>query len=247
VKIKIDQNMKIRNFLKCGMIASVMLLAHASWAAEETDKQSGLREIAPVFDISFPGGNLTDFVTYLDKTVEAQVAKKPNLVFPDEARKVPVPKIELRSVDLRTLMIAMNMLLQRDYTWQQIGPSPTWVLMSRPDARKTQAYYIGHLLKKSGPKPAGDRTSTGFKVADITTALETVWQMDSAVKPELKYHEDTQMLVIRADHRQIQMAENVLNQLRGAVAEDALREDLERAKTAAPAPVTDQPKAPRAR
>jgi len=230
--------MKIRNLLEGGLMAAALLAVSESWAAEESNKHSAGAEgeRAGLLDISFPGGTLAEFVAYLDKAIQTHVrdATRANFLIADELKKTPVPKVELRSVDVGTLMSAMRVLVGQNYQWQQIGSS-TWVAISRPDARKTQAFYIGQLLRRAGEKPAKDEKLRGFTVADITTALETVWQMDSASKPELKYHEDTQLLVIRADLRQIQMAENVLNQLRGAVAEAALQEDQERAKRAVPA------------
>ena len=193
-----------------------MLLVNTAWAAEETNKQGRgggsmqPAEIAPVFDISFPGGTLEEFIEAVGKAVQAGVrnAPKPNLILPADARPVRMPKLELRSVDMRTLIAATTMLLQPEHMWQAAGGNNTFVLVTRADVRKTQAYYVGHLLKK-------------FKVADITTALETVWQMGSNAKTELKYHEDTQMLIVRADRSQIEMAENVLTQLRDALAVNA--------------------------
>jgi hypothetical protein len=207
--------MKIQTLLPLGIVASVILVSTAGWAAEETDKQgrggaTQPAEPAPVFDISFPGGTLEEFIEAVGKAVEAHVrnAPKPNLILPADARSVRMPKLELRSVDMRTLISATTMLLQPEHMWQPAGGNSTWVLITRADVRKTQAYYIGHLLKK-------------FKVADITTALETVWQMGSNAKTELKYHEDTQMLIVRADRSQIEMAENVLTQLRDSLAINA--------------------------
>jgi len=204
--------MKIKKILPLQIIISV-LLVNAAWAAEETNQQGGATqptEPASVFDISFPGGTLEEFIEAVGKALAAHVrnAPKPNLIVPADAKPVRMPKLELRSVDMRTLITATSMLLQPEHTWQPVGGKNTFVLVTRTDARKTQAYYIGHLLKK-------------FKVADITTALETVWQMGSNAKTELKYHEDTQMLIVRADRSQIEMAENVLTQLRDALAEQA--------------------------
>jgi len=207
--------MKIQKLLQLGIIASAILVSSAVWAAEETNKQNGggstqPREVAPVFDISFPGGTLEEFIEAVGKAVAAHVrnAPKPNLILPADARSVRMPKLELRSVDMKTLIAATTMLLQPEHMWQPAGGNSTWVLITRADVRKTQAYYVGHLLKK-------------FKVADITTALETVWQMGSNAKTELKYHEDTQMLIVRADRSQIEMAENVLTQLRDSLAVNA--------------------------
>jgi hypothetical protein len=208
--------MKIQKLLRLGIVASAILVSTAVWAAEETNKQgrgggsTQPAEPAPVFDISFPGGTLEEFIEAVGKAVQAGVrnAPKPNLIVAAEARTVRVPKLELRSVDMRTLISATTMLLQPEHMWQPAGGNSTWVLITRADVRKTQAYYVGHLLKK-------------FKVADITTALETVWQMGSNAKTELKYHEDTQMLIVRADRSQIEMAENVLTQLRDSLAINA--------------------------
>ena len=203
--------MKIQKLLQWGIVASAILVSTAAWAAEETNKQgrgggsTQPAEPLPVFDISFPGGTLEEFTLHVEKTFAAAArGPKPNLIVPAEARKVLMPKLELRSVDMKILISATTMLLQPEHMWQPAGGNSTWVLITRADVRKTQAYYIGHLLKK-------------FKVADITTALDTVWQMGSTAKTELKYHEDTQMLIVRADRSQIEMAENVLTQLRDSL------------------------------
>ena len=205
--------MRIQKLLQLGIVASAILVSTAVRAAEETNKQgrgggsTQSAEPAPVFDISFPGGTLEEFIEAVGKALTAHVRNAPklNLIVPPNVTPVRMPKLELRSVDMRTLISATTMLLQPEHMWQSAGGNNTFVLVTRTDARKTQAYYIGHLLKK-------------FKVADITTALETVWQMGSKAKTELKYHEDTQMLIVRADRSQIEMAENVLTQLRDALA-----------------------------
>jgi hypothetical protein len=232
--------MNIRKLLKLGIVATVALVSTATWAAEQAQPApAGATAVAhppgpqrpPVFNISFPGGTLEEFVAYVEKRFDASVrdTPKPNLIVPADAKSVRMPKLELRSVDMTTLISATTMLLQPEHLWQQVATgsgykpdSSTWVLVSRADVRKTQAYYIGHLLKK-------------FKVGDITTALETVWQMGSTAKTELKYHEDTQMLIIRADKNQITMAEDVLTQLNKAVGGDEVERASRLAQEAAEA------------
>ena len=57
------------------------------------------------------------------------------------------------------------------------------VLVRREDNRETQAFYVDHLLNK-------------FKIGDITTAVQTTWQLGGKdARTELKYHEDTQLLI----------------------------------------------------
>ena len=80
-----------------------------------------------------------------------------------------------------------------------------WVLARQPDNRKTQAFYVGHLLKK-------------FKIDDITTAVKTTWQLGGKdAKSELKYHQDTQLLIALGNTEQLSTAAEVLAQLRLAI------------------------------
>ena len=76
--------------------------------------------------------------------------------------------------------------------------------MPRKNPRETRVFFVGNLLKK-------------FKIEDVTTALETVWQMSSKAKADLKYHQDTQLLIVRADRAQLDMTTAVLTQLREAL------------------------------
>ena len=81
-----------------------------------------------------------------------------------------------------------------------------WILSDRPERRKAQAFFIGHLLNK-------------FKVHDVTTAIETTWRPSpKALTPELKFHEDTQLLIVFAEPPLIEVVTNVLAQLSQAVA-----------------------------
>jgi hypothetical protein len=184
--------------------------ATAAPGAENAEKPGPNRDSEVfTFDLSFPGGTVTEFVAQTEKAFERSTSPgaKPNLIIPGAASSLKVPKLELRSVDIRTLLNAVSTLLGGDYVWQQAGGS-TWVLYSRPDNRNTQAFFVGHLLQK-------------YKIEDVTTAVETVWAMDGGKKAELKYHQDTQLLIIRADKAQLQMATNVLTQLRDSLAVNA--------------------------
>jgi len=102
-------------------------------------------------------------------------------------------------------------ILSRDsMLWIRTGRSGgekpnVWVLARAPDPRKTQAFYVGHLLKK-------------FKVGDITTAVQTTWQLGGKdAKTELKYHQDTQLLIALGNPEQLSTAAEVLAQLKLAI------------------------------
>jgi hypothetical protein len=205
VKIKIDQkNMTLKKLLSSTLI-TCLLVSGSAFAAEEQSAKD-----LPVFDLSFPGGTVAEFVANVEKAFDRSVraGQKPNFVVPAESSAIALPKLELRSVDVATLMTAVTTLLmdQKHVFWQRAGGS-TWVLTTRPDSRSTRAFYVGHLLRK-------------FKIEDITTAVETVLNMGRSTTIDLKYHKDTQLLIIRASPAQLESALEVLNQLRDALALD---------------------------
>ncbi len=120
--------------------------------------------------------------------------------------------MELRSVTVRSVFESLNRVSDDTMQWITTGRSgfggEVWVARGKPDNRKTQAFYVGYLLKK-------------FKMDDITTAVQTTWQLGGkggkAVKPELKYHQDTQLLIALASPEQLNSAAEVLSQLKLAV------------------------------
>jgi hypothetical protein len=59
---------------------------------------------------------------------------------------------------------------------------------------------------------------TKFKIDDITTALQTTWQLGGREsKAELKYHQDTQLLIALGSPEQLNTAAEVLAQLKLAI------------------------------
>jgi len=159
------------------------------------------RPSEPVYDLEFPGGTLAQFID----AVHGQSGEKPNVLIPTEGLSLAVPKLELRAVTTANVMESLGYLLIEEYGYAFRRMGAGWVLTSRPDRRKAQAFYVGHLLGK-------------FKIQDITTAIETTWRPSSkSPKPELKFHEDTQLLIAYADSSLIEVVTNVLDQLQQAV------------------------------
>lgn len=190
-----------------------LLLALACAGAEEPTKQAGqgggvvvAEPGPPTFDFSFSGGTMAQFVAAVNKAMAAQWkdGAKPNLIVPAGSSSIELPPMELRAVDVKTLLEAVGRLLPQGPRWVPVGKS-TWVLQIMPDLRETRVFYVGHLLAK-------------FTIDDITTALTTVWDMGGETKPHLKYHKDTHLLIIHADKGQYEIAKEVLAQLRDALA-----------------------------
>ena len=80
-----------------------------------------------------------------------------------------------------------------------------YVLSRGTEMRQSRVFYVGHLLKK-------------FKVDDITTAIRSTWELGGReAKAELKYHQDTQLLLAFGTSDQLNSMGEVLAQLRLAL------------------------------
>src|SRR5258705_13750294 len=124
--------MRIQKAFQSVIITSCLLLSTNAFTAEEQPTKD-----LPVFDLSFPGGTVAEFVAQVNKAFDQNVrdGQKPNFIVPTEASTITLPKLELRSVDVNTLMNAVTTLLadQQHVVWQRSGGS-TWVLYRRPDS-----------------------------------------------------------------------------------------------------------------
>jgi hypothetical protein len=155
----------------------------------------------PKFDLSFPGGTLAEFL----EAIRGASGEKPNAFIPTDAESLAVPKMDLRGVTTRSVMESLAFFLSEEYGRPVRMVGASWVLVNRPDRRKAQAYYVGDLLSK-------------FKMQDVTTAIETTWRTNKTQRPELKYHEDTQLLIVFAEPSHMDVVTNVLSELRQALA-----------------------------
>ena len=142
-------------------------LAHAAEVPKATE-ESG------TFDLSFKGGTPQKLVSEMENASR----QKLNVLIPPELADVKIPPMELRAVQTQGVFDTLNMLWRNSMQWIRASSSistPVWVLSRRPEDRKTQVFYVGHLLKK-------------FKIDDITTAVQTTWQLGGKeAKAELKY------------------------------------------------------------
>jgi hypothetical protein len=196
------------------LVVGIASIARLGSAAERAMTPEELRfaenEAGGKFDLSFPGGTPDELAVAMRKAGEKswKIGFALNVLVPSELKDVRIPPMELRSVDFVTVFQSLNRLLGNTMQWISIGPGEVWVLYRPPDNRKTKAFYVGNLLRK-------------FKVDDITTAVQTTWRMAAkdaaALKPELKYHQDTQLLIALASSAQLETAGEVFTQLNLAV------------------------------
>src|SRR5262245_53161179 len=171
-------------------------LAHAADAEAKRADGGG------AFNLSFGGGTPQKLVSEMEKAAGLKL----NVLIPPELTDARIPAMELRSVSVESVFNSLNLIERNSMMWIRDHDSRNiWVLARAVDNRKTQAFYVGHLLKK-------------FKIDDITTAVQTTWQLGGKeAKAELKYHQETQLLIALGQPEQLATMANVLFQLELAV------------------------------
>jgi hypothetical protein len=184
--------MKLQKWLSA--MAVVVLLpsgAGAESKAKPTDTET--------FDLKFPGGSPTELLA----AIESAGGKVNALVQPG-MEKLRFPKMDFRGVTTANVLNAVSML-DSGRTARWLESDRVWVLTAPSNNRRTQVFYVGNLLAQ-------------LKIDDITTAIQTTWQM--AGKPaaaEMKFHEETKLLIVLGESQQLESVTEVLGQLMNSI------------------------------
>ena len=193
---------KMKRMIQATMLALTVGLSALASAADAGATVAG----SGLFDLSFAGGTAQKLVSEMERASGLKL----NVLIPPELADSRIQALELRSVNVQEVFVALDILSRGSMRWLEssgsgVGKPSLWVLTRAPDPRKTQAFYVGHLLKK-------------FKIDDITTAVKTTWQLGGKdARTELKYHQDTQLLIALGHPEQLSTAAEVLAQLRLAI------------------------------
>lgn len=174
-------------------------------------------EAAPVISLDFPGGTLDEFFAAL----EAACPEPVNLIRPANV-SVSVPAIRVTGVSLPQVFSAISTAEPRMAFRPEVrkGQGTVWAVQVAPSSNApviVRTYGVEPLLEK-------------YNINDLTTAIATAWEMarssDNAATggarrqwvepgpaPELKFHQETRLLIIRGGMRDLEIAENVIQQL----------------------------------
>lgn len=187
------------------------------------------------FDLDFPGGTPAEFVRAIE---EAGVGAL-NAIIPQDLADTEIPAMRVKAVTVPQLFealteasrktVAMPMgtvftggygpqtqyqMKETSFGFRTRGTPSTasiWYFFADrppvttpPEVPKVVRFY--QLAPYLGP----DR----YNVDDITTAIQTGWQMQGDEdQPQLNFHKDTKLLIVRGTDRQLRMIEEVLTQL----------------------------------
>ncbi len=208
----------------------------------------------PRFDLDFRGGGPGD----LRNAIERATAKPLNAIIPEDCSDVRIPGISVKNVTVAQLFEAVTLASKdtRRYPTSSFGPSfgpgrgENWSVMTltygfrtegTPNENSIWYFYRDKIPDPRTPVPDVCRfyqlspyLDAGYKVEDITTAIETAWKMlGIAPQPEMKYHKDTKLLIAVGEADKLQMIDEALSQLsRGSPKEKTSNSrDSEKSKT----------------
>ena len=171
----------------------------------------------PLIDLSFPGGSALDYVAALRKA-----ASEANVVVDPEAAGITMPPVALKRVTVPAALDLLNgkqrsaeggmaiQLLVRHVETHDPEERPTYQVMAqaagrlgRPaPERAAHVWTVSSLL-------AGDLTSRKLLSA-VELALDVV---GPDTKPDVRFHEDTGLLIASGAEAQIKAIDSVIDQL----------------------------------
>ena len=176
------------------------------------------------FDLNFPGGTPKDLV----EAIEKASGKPLNAIIPEELANTRLPALKMNAVTARELFYALQEASRKiDRVTYNVG--------TKTESFQGQAYYgfqtggavtddsIWHFYYNRPGQPQEPKVCRfyqlapyldTYKIEDITTAIETGWQMlGQTSRPEIKFHKDTKLLIAVGEPGKLSLIDSVLAQL----------------------------------
>ncbi|HEX3856151.1 MAG TPA: hypothetical protein VHY30_02510 [Verrucomicrobiae bacterium] len=183
------------------------------------------------FDLDFPGGTPKDLV----KAVEKAIGKPLNTVIPDDCADLKIPAVSVKNITVAQLFEALRLGSKITYRYDVIEPfiwnaqynerTSTYGFQTEGVPNENSIWFF----IKEGDDPGSFKIvattvckfyqlspylEAGYKVEDITTAVETAWKMFGVTNPPtMSYHKDTKVLIAVGASDKVNLIGDVLKQL----------------------------------
>jgi hypothetical protein len=183
------------------------------------------------FDLDFPGGTPKDLV----KAVGKVIGKPLNAVIPDNWADLKIPAVSVKNVTTAELFGALRLVSKttRRYSiidtlsgeQQQMERTSTYGFQTEGVPNENSIWFFIKEGDDSGPYiitgppvcrfyQLSPYLEAGYKVEDVTTAIETGWKMLGITNtPEISYHKDTKVLIVVGDVDKLKTIDDLLKQL----------------------------------
>ncbi len=224
-----------RNFILVGLAVVLTLLGlHVPGStALAQDAEQPKYQQPPLIDVSFEGGTVQQYINAIRKQ-----GTNVNVILDVEDLNLPMPAVELRSVELESAIfvlrkrqvVADGILAELDVNMIRHSPrdNPTFVISAETRS-----------VDRSGPNRSAvlsvkDVINAGLTPSDILTAVETALELfgDDRARAEMRFHEETGLLIARGSSEQMATIHEVMDQLRESVDQEmqsrAEAEEIER-------------------
>lgn len=177
----------------------------------------------PRFDLDFPGGTPRDLVNAVDKALSGLRPYRLNVIIPEDCEQLKIPTIKVENVTLPQLFAALASA-SRKMQSHQFGNYTEYSYGFRTEGEPTESSIWTFYQSKAPEGPPVSPSckfyqlspflEAGYRVEDITTAIETGWKMlGVANPPQLKYHKDTKLLIAVGAPDNLRMIDDALQQL----------------------------------
>jgi hypothetical protein len=208
-----------------------LLMLHPALAQDTTQKIVPVvkeTNAQPRFDLDFRGGTPRDLLNAIEKAT----AKPLNAIIPDDCSDVRIPGISVKNVTVAQLFEAVILASKDTRRYMTgnggFGGAGNWSVINLTYGFRTEGtpnensiWYFYRDKLPEAPSQSVCRfyqlspyLDAGYKVEDITTAIETAWKMlGIAPQPDIKYHKDTKLLIAVGAGYQLGMIDDALNQL----------------------------------
>ena len=188
----------------------------------------------PVFDLDFAGGTPAQLVAAIEKASGTPL----NVIIPEEYAATQIPGLKMKGVNVARLFDALQRASVKEvasisgYNRDQTGEKNPVYTYQREDygfqtegQLRTDSVWYFHRnspapLPPSQPSPVcqfyqlGSYLDSGYKVEDITTAIETGWKMLGVkTPPTLNFHKETKLLIAVGYPEQLILIDSVLGRL----------------------------------
>ena len=199
----------VGSFLATSLLLGVPVVVVAEGTASPQPQQGAPAQVQaispnePSFDLDFPGGSVADLL----QAIEKATGHVPNVVLGQYADRLKIPPLKVRGITLAQLFDALKRagvgFWNRDggslvAAWAVMAPSPY-------EGRTTmvRVFNIQPLLQTRDVK-------------DIVAAAQVALEMDRGPEkdqPQMKYHKETQLLIVSGTPYQTGIVEEVLKAL----------------------------------
>lgn len=182
------------------------------------------------FDLDFPGGTPNDLVKAIEKVTD----KSLNTIIPNEYADFKIPAFSVKNVTVDQLFEVLKQESEKGgrYAIDNVDGVGTY-----PEERNSEYGFstvgtpndnsIWYFSWDGEPGPfqrlsaitckfyqLSPYLDAGYKVDDITTAVDTAWKMLGVTNtPTLSYHKDTKLLIAVGESDKVDLIGDVLKQL----------------------------------